>query len=246
MLKIDDPSAFTVPPRCIFLDLDGTLYPYDPAHQAGMEAVIGKAARQLDVSRRKVEAVFDAARDEVKARLGATAASHSRLLYFSRMVELLGFRSQPLLALDLEQSYWWAFMNAMELYDGVGHFLATARNAGITLCLVTDLTAQIQYRKLCFLELDGFFDHIVTSEESGADKPDPASFNLALEKTGIPAEHTWMIGDSIEKDIVGGTSVGINTLQLIQYSKKIINIHDKLIFSNYNAIYDFLSSCITK
>jgi putative hydrolase of the HAD superfamily len=214
MLKINDPAAFAAPPRCIFLDLDGTLYPYEPAHQAGMEAVVGKTAAQLGVSHRKVEAAFAAGREEIKARLGATASSHSRLLYFSRGVELLGFHSQPLLALDLEQSYWWAFMVNMTLYDGVRDFLATARNAGITLCLVTDLTAQIQYRKLCFLELDSFFDHIVTSEESGADKPDPASFKLALEKTGIPAGETWMIGDSFEKDIAGARHAGFITIMI--------------------------------
>ncbi|MDR3362971.1 MAG: HAD family hydrolase, partial [Desulfovibrio sp.] len=212
MLKIHDPNVFTSPPRCILLDLDGTLYPYEPAHQAGMEASVGKAARHLGIARREVDAAFAVGREETKARLGATASSHNRLLYFSRGVELLGFRSQPLLALDLEQSYWWAFMINMALYDGVRQFLTTARNAGITLCLVTDLTAQIQYRKLCFLELDAFFDYIVTSEESGADKPDPASFNLALGKTGIPAERTWIIGDNYDTDIVGGKNAGLFTM----------------------------------
>jgi putative hydrolase of the HAD superfamily len=238
MLKIYDPSAFTTPPRCIFLDLDGTLYPYEPAHQAGMEAAVGKAARRLGVSRRNVETAFAAARNEVKARLGATAASHSRLLYFSRGAELLGFRSQPLLALDLEQSYWWSFMTNMVLYDGVAHFLATARNAGITLCLVTDLTAQIQFRKLCFLELDAFFDYIVTSEESGMDKPDPASFMSALEKTGIPAGETWMIGDSYEADIIGGMSVGLVTLLFNTSLKPCTKLLPNIIFSSFKNLYN--------
>jgi putative hydrolase of the HAD superfamily len=240
MLKIYDPNAFISPPRCIFLDLDGTLYPYEPAHQAGMEAVVGKTARRLGVSRRNVEAAFAAGRDEIKARLGATAASHSRLLYFSRGVELLGFRSQPLLALDLEQSYWWAFMLNMVLYDGVGHFLATVRNAGITLCLVTDLTAQIQFRKLCFLELDAFFDHIVTSEESGADKPDPASFRLALHKTGIPAEETWMIGDSYEADIIGGNNTGLFTLMFGISNKSYTESFPKIVFTSFLKLHNII------
>jgi putative hydrolase of the HAD superfamily len=194
------------------MDMDGTLYKYETAHEAGMSAVTDCMVKQLSVPKRDATNALISARQETKNRLGNTASSHSRLLYFSRSIELLGFNSRPLLSLNLEQVYWWSFMLKIELYNNVKRFLTLARSYGIVLCLVTDLTAQIQYRKLCFLELDEFFDHIVTSEESGADKPSHLSFNLAIQKSRIATEHTWIIGDNFESDIVGGKNAGLATI----------------------------------
>jgi putative hydrolase of the HAD superfamily len=212
MLRIYDEPAFLEPPKCVYFDLDNTLYPYEPAHAAAMKAVIEKSARDLELSARQVEQAFTEARQVVKKRLGNTGSSHSRLLYFSYGIELLKFNSHPLLALDLEQRYWQAFLNNITLYDGVRDFLDALRRAGIVLCLVTDLTAQIQFRKILFLELETYFDFIVTSEESGCDKPGQASFLLAQEKTGIDARHTWIIGDSYTAEIEGGKAAGLSTL----------------------------------
>ena len=38
-MKIHFPEKFRTKPDCVLFDLDNTLYPYDPAHEAALEAV---------------------------------------------------------------------------------------------------------------------------------------------------------------------------------------------------------------
>lgn len=54
------------------------------------------------------------------------------------------------------------------------------------------------------------FDSITTSEEVGRTKPDPAMFETALEKAGVPAERSLMIGDRYEHDVKGAAGAGLH------------------------------------
>lgn len=191
-------------PSAILLDLDNTLYPYDPAHKAAMTAVRRKAGDDLGLTAKRFDEVFGQARAAVKAQLGAVAASHSRLLYFQRMLEMLGMKSQPLMALDFEQTYWRTFLLNMRLHKHAEGFLATAKEMGIRLGVVTNLTAQIQFRKVVHLGLDQYLDIVVTSEEAGANKPAPEPFHLSRERLRLAeGEPVWMIGDHAELDLGG-------------------------------------------
>lgn len=203
MIKLYHPHRFKQLPDAVLLDTDNTLYPYEPAHEAGMKAVCHKAMDTFSIKTEQFYAAFNQARDEIKQRLGQIASSHSRLLYFQRMLEIIGLRSQVLLALDFEQTYWRTFLGNAELFEGVKEFLDDLRLLGIPTAIVTDLTSQIQFRKIVYFGLDHYFDYIITSEEAGYDKPHPAPFQIALEKIQPAGNHIWMIGDSAVNDILG-------------------------------------------
>lgn len=191
-------------PQAILLDLDNTLYAYAPAHKAGIDAVRRKAQSVLGLKGARFHEVYGQARAEVKAQLGSVASSYNRLLYFQRMLELLGMKTQPLMSLDFEQTYWRNFMMAARLHAGVNDFLALAREFGIGLGIVTNLTAQIQFRKLVHLGLDTAIDIVVTSEQAGANKPDAAPFLLARERMALPENAViWMVGDDAATDLAG-------------------------------------------
>ena len=70
-----------------------------------------------------------------------------------------------------------------KLFDDVLEFLDDLRLLGIPMVIVTDLTAQIQFRKIVYFGLDRYFDFVVTSEEAGQDKPNAAPFELAMKTT---------------------------------------------------------------
>jgi len=212
-LEIRNAQAFATAPGAVLFDADNTLYPYAPAHEAATRAAEAKACKLMGVEAARFREAFAEARRAVKRQLGATASSHSRLLYFQRAIESLGMKSQLLMTLDLEQTYWRSYLAAAELFPGVAAFIQDLRSAGITTAVITDLTAQIQFRKLIYFGLDGLFDFVVTSEEAGADKPALAPFRLAIEKLGLAPAETWMIGDEAGADISGGRAVGMVTLQ---------------------------------
>ena len=216
-MNLFNPRAFQAPPACVLLDLDNTFYDYAPCQRAGLSAVSALAQQLLNLDRADFEQCFADARTEVKTRLGATGASHSRLLYFQRTIERAGFASQPLVALQLEQAFWRAYLDAATLFDQAREFLDDLRIAGIPAVFVTDLTAQIQFRKLVALGLDRLVDWIVTSEESGHDKPHPASFELALAKIGGVEGPVWMIGDDAQVDLAGARAA-VNAVTIQKYT----------------------------
>ena len=213
---IHRPEAFQNQPSGVLFDTDNTLYPYAPAHGAAISEVRLKAARLFGIEATQFDEVFNVARQATKQRLGHTASSHSRLLYFQTMLENLGLGSQVLRALDLEQTYWRAFLSRARLFDGVREFLDDLRLSSIPTAVVTDLTAQVQFRKLVYFGLDHYFDYIVTSEEAGFDKPHAAAFQIAVAKMKPLNDCIWMIGDDPSNDIIGARdAIGAVTIQKV-------------------------------
>ncbi len=202
-MKIFNPERLNRLPDAILFDTDNTLYPYDPAHLAAQSAVKEKVIRTFSIKPEEFDRASKEARNQVKKRLKHTASSHSRLLYMQRMLEIMGLGSQVLLALDFEQTYWRTFLTNAVLFDEVKELLDDIRILGIPTAVVTDLTAQIQFRKVVYFGLDHYFDYIVTSEEAGFDKPHEAPFQIALEKMRPKGDCIWMIGDNPVNDIRG-------------------------------------------
>jgi len=200
-------------PKAVIFDTDNTLYPYDPAHKAATCSVEKKVLTVLGINKKEFKQAFHEARKEIKNRLGAVASSHSRLLYMQCAIEKLGLGTRILLALDLEQTYWRTFLNNCILFPGVLDFIHLLKSRGVVTANITDLTAQIQFRKLIYFGLDELFDYVVTSEEAGRDKPDRRPFELALVKLNLAPENVWMIGDNIDSDIVGAIRVKMVAIQ---------------------------------
>jgi len=192
----------------VLLDIDNTLYDYDTAHKAALDAAAGHVSAQCGVGANALARAYMAARAQVGSELAGTAAAHNRLLYFQLAFEMLGLNPMKH-ALGTYEAYWGAFLDNMTLYPDALLFLGSVRDREV--CLVTDLTAHIQHRKALRLGLQEYAGHIATSEEAGRDKPHPAIFALALKKTGLKADEVCMVGDSFEKDIAGAAAAGIDS-----------------------------------
>jgi putative hydrolase of the HAD superfamily len=244
IVKINNPERFTRLPDAFLFDTDNTLYPYDTAHDAALIAVREKVSKTFSITPEDFDKAFKEARTQVKTRLKNTAASHSRLLYLQRMLEIMGLGSQVLLALDFEQTYWRTFLSNAVLFDGVKELLDDIRLLGIPTAIVTDLTAQIQFRKVVYFGLDHYFDYIVTSEEAGFDKPHEAPFKIALEKMQPKGDCIWMIGDNPVNDIRGGREkINAVTLQKIHFGVEVgtdINVADAT-FNDFSQLRKMLS-----
>jgi len=223
-------------PKAIILDTDNTLYPYDLAHSASMKEVTKKAKDLIGVNEEIFLELFNLSRSEIKKKLGNTASSHSRLLYFQRTIEKLELGTQIFLTLDLEQTYWRTFLDHSVLSDGVLNFLQKIRADGVKTANITDLTAQIQFRKMVYFGLDELFDFVVTSEEAGADKPSKLAFELVLEKLKLDVKDIWMVGDNPISDIDGGVNAGLYSIQLKTPNTSISRNADA-VFSHFDSLY---------
>ena len=232
-------------PKAVIFDTDNTLYPYLPSHKAATLAVEDKVEVLLGINKVVFREAFTEARSEIKKRLGNVASSHSRLLYMQRTIEKLELGTRILTTLDLEQTYWRTFLSRCKLFPGVIEFIQILKSKGVVTANITDLTAQIQFRKLVYFGLDEFFDYVVTSEEAGADKPDRRPFEVAFEKLKINPKNTWMIGDDPKTDMKGADSMGLKKIQKFHDNIKIMkNGAEKpdLIFSDYDELISLINS----
>ena len=86
--------------------------------------------------------------------------------------------------------------------------LALLREGGVRLALLTNGEGVEQRRKVSRFGLSRFFQTVLVEGDLGFGKPDPRIFQLALERLGVQANKTWIVGDSLEWEILGARMVG--------------------------------------
>jgi putative hydrolase of the HAD superfamily len=83
------------------------------------------------------------------------------------------------------------------------------RGAGVRLALVTNGPSHTQRAKVARFELEHRFDHIQIEGEFGKGKPEPEVYVHALERLGVPAGESWMIGDNVEWEVAAPQRLGM-------------------------------------
>ena len=90
------------------------------------------------------------------------------------------------------------------------HEILTYLKSKYRLHIITNGFVEVQYTKLEHSGLRNYFTEVITSEEAGANKPDPAIFHYAMKRANATAETSLMIGDNEEVDIEGARLAGID------------------------------------
>jgi HAD superfamily hydrolase (TIGR01662 family) len=67
---------------------------------------------------------------------------------------------------------------------------------------------------LARLDLEQFFEQILTARELGVAKPTPEFFRAVLERCACPAHEAVMVGDSFASDVAGARAVGMKAIWL--------------------------------
>jgi len=207
--------------KAIFLDLDGTLYPYKEVNEYAQQKVFYFLSKHLKCDEKEVSFCFKNARDMVHAALGDTASAHSRFLYFQKCIEQICGRTNFRLTREAHELFWNSFLSRAELRGGVREFLVLAKKQGKKIIIVSDFSIDIQMRKLIHFKLDTLIDYVVTSEEAGRDKPAAVMFMLALQKAGVLKEEVIHIGDDYEKDVMGADRFGISSLYFVSQDSEV-------------------------
>jgi putative hydrolase of the HAD superfamily len=96
--------------------------------------------------------------------------------------------------------------------------LSTLKEEGFQLGVIGNSTEGILER-LKNLKLSQYLDIVVFSQEAGAEKPDPAPFKLALNRSGRSPSECIFVGDSLVTDIPGARNVGIEPILIDREGK---------------------------
>ena len=196
--------------RAVLLDVDFTLV--RPGPELGPESYVRVGSRyglDLDAS------LYDEARE----RALAGVQRHPELLhdeevwiaFTERIVQGMGGRGQRTRECALELERAWEQSANFDLYEDALPVLDELRRHGLKLGLVSngarDLATFIEHHRF---EVDAF----VGSRDHGRTKPHESIFRVALERLGVAAEETAMVGDSSEDDVAGARALGMRAFLL--------------------------------
>ena len=202
----------------LFFDLDRTLWHHERNHYRFFELLHGAfnwsewgssddwARNYLEINDRLWDHIqlHNLGVEYVRARRFPLLLRHMGLqVGRGKDFEVLGSECEQLLKQQLP--------DMGEGYDGVRDAFEALREAGHRLHIVTNGVQEPQRRKIVALGLSEFIEELVTSDVARSYKPDPEIFHYALRSTGAQAGESWMIGDSLLRDVLGGQAVGMRT-----------------------------------
>lgn len=93
--------------------------------------------------------------------------------------------------------------------------------------VLTNGGSENQRRKLQGLGIEDFFDEVVISQEVGISKPNPAIFELIVERLGTVFSSSVLFGDSLGNDCIPALELGMNvfwvqnTVRDVAYRKEL-------------------------
>lgn len=189
--------------RAVVFDLDNTLVDFMEMKQNAVNAAVHAM----------IDAGLPYAFDELTAKINRIYKEQGieyQHVFNQLLTELLGAVDYKILAAGII-GYRRAREAALVTYPHVHLTLFELAKLGIKLAVVSDAPKLEAWLRLCYLNLQHVFDHVVTFEDTGERKPSAAPFNRALSLLGVVPKEALMVGDWHERDIVGAALVGMKT-----------------------------------
>lgn len=113
------------------------------------------------------------------------------------------------LAKTLSVTYLEMLPDKKNLFDGVMEVLEYLHQK-YSLHIITNGFEEVQLKKMKNSGIENYFQYVVTSERAGSQKPNREIFRYAMEITNASLLNSIFVGDSIEADMTGAKSVGMD------------------------------------
>ena len=201
----------------LFFDLDHTLWDFDANARQTLE--------QLHIDLKLVDrgiANFDEFyenyllhNEKLWARYRNGYIKQEELRIKRMWLTLLDFKvADETLARQLSEMFLQLLPSRTLLFPDTIEVLNNLCNKNYQMHIITNGFEKTQQGKLKNSGLEKYFEVVVTSESSNSLKPKPEIFNYALRQTQASVDESIMIGDSMEVDIAGARSAGMDQVHV--------------------------------
>jgi HAD superfamily hydrolase (TIGR01509 family) len=209
-----------MPIRALLFDLDDTLLETHHAHHAAVRRACERVAeRYPDWTADQMVEAFTEGYRLIEQQLEAGSlkiTSHRRFRQLSWEETLRACRLSPAMADELTDLYLAERRRRYALFPEIPAVLDELA-PDYTLVLVTNGLGELQREKAAAVRLERWFTRFAISGEVGSWKPDAGIFRHALDQAGALPEETVMIGDALERDVLGARGLGIRTVWVRRY-----------------------------
>jgi HAD superfamily hydrolase (TIGR01662 family) len=133
--------------------------------------------------------------------------------YTATIIEHMGGRGAGVTPAARRIYEQWATNHHFEMYEDVAEVLAGLAQRGFTVGAISNSHRSLKAFTEHF-QLAHLITTVVSSAEHGYMKPHPSIFQTALERAGVSAAESLMVGDSLHADIEGALAVGMHAVLL--------------------------------
>jgi len=194
--------------RAVLIDLDDTLFDHRGSARAALTEVHQRHAAQVAFAEFERQHTHHLEVLHLDVLAGRRSIDDARRERFRRVFGGVGAALDERGVDAVAAAYRRAYMHARRALDGAAALLEAIRPHA-RIAIVSNNLLDEQQEKLQFCGLAALVDVLVVSEEAGMSKPDPAIFDIALERLGAPRDTAVMFGDSWAADVVGAVRAGI-------------------------------------
>tara|TARA_B100000941_G_scaffold290749_1_gene274479 strand:+ start:3127 stop:3810 length:684 start_codon:yes stop_codon:yes gene_type:complete len=190
--------------KAIIFDLDNTLLDFVKMKQFAVKASI-RAMNEAGLNVDEESGYKDV------MELYMTTGWENQLVFDDYLKQTTGEVSNKILAAGVV-AYRRAREATLLVYPNVNKTLIELLKAQIRLAVVSDAPSREAWMRLYYLNLHHVFDPVLTFDDTGARKPSPKPFKLALDNMNVGPDEALMIGDWPDRDVVGAKQIGMKTI----------------------------------
>jgi putative hydrolase of the HAD superfamily len=194
----------------VFFDMDDTIFDHSLTCRRSLErlrrSVPMLRARTLDDLWHEYGRLLEAVQPDILG--GLLTVQEARVERFLQLARFCGGEISVGEATEFSHRYRENYQRLRSTVPGAREMLERLQGRTVV-GVVTNNEVPEQEEKLDHFRLRSLVDFMVVSAGVGVAKPDPQIFRIALDRAGVPAHETVMIGDSWRSDVTGARNTGI-------------------------------------
>ncbi len=213
-------STMSDPVQAVLFDLDDTLFDHQYSTYCALHSLQQIIPQIAAIPLSELAAANQRLLDKLHGQVlrGELSFDAARRERFAQLFQHVAIPASDADIAACAAHYRTIYQAERRTVPGVHALLQTLRPQ-VQMGIITNNLAQEQYEKLRVCGLTPLFDCIIISAEVGVTKPDPAIFQLALERLHCTPAQTVMVGDSWTADIVPAATLGLRTIWLNRYAQ---------------------------
>ena len=198
----------------VLMDLDGTLLPFE--QDDFLKAYFGLLCQKLCPLGYEADTVIKALWHGTKCMIQSDGANENAVRFWDAFAAVLGEDIRKAETM-LDRFYGEEFHEVRRVVKGdspAASIVRTLKDKGYTVVLATNplFPDVAQESRLSWIELTPSDFALVTHYgNSRFCKPDPRYYREVLDKLGKSPDQCWMLGNSVEEDMIPASTLGMHT-----------------------------------